>query len=162
MFIRSRSSVCTSMSSSFRERDQFLLQGKQGELRATTREIPSVLATGGWIAQRQRQNQPHMACFRGKQLVQDHVSGSLLSCLYSYPWDCVKIAKWMFDYELRSLLFPIESRLTLRGYGGGSQNCRLLHFANDERAYITSEHRVQINVFTAWRLEANSRFGRRD
>jgi hypothetical protein len=31
MFIRSRSSVCTSMSSSFRERDQSLLQGKQDQ-----------------------------------------------------------------------------------------------------------------------------------
>jgi hypothetical protein len=105
MFIRSRSSVCASMSSSFRERDQSLLQGKQGELQATTREIPSVLATGGWIAQRQRQNQPHMACFYGKQLLQDHVSGP---CYLAYILICetgMKIAERMFDYKLRSFSF---------------------------------------------------------
>jgi hypothetical protein len=105
MFIRSRSSVCASMSSSFRERDQSLLQGKQGELQATTREIPSVLATGGWIAQRQRQNQPHMACFYGKQLLQDHVSGP---CYLAYILICetgMKIAESMFDYKLRSFSF---------------------------------------------------------
>lgn len=45
-------------------------------------------------------------------------------------------------------LFPIGGSLTLRGCGVSSQNWRIFCFADDERACITSEHRVQIDVFT--------------